>query len=97
MAAPPVASKLTMRKFDARKARISRLPKNPEISETVETIEAINPSQQSGLRITCLATSGRTIVDSTEIKRNSGMDAAQRYFAQVALRSCTGPSVLRVR
>jgi hypothetical protein len=34
--------------------------------------------------------------DATEIATKSGTDAAQRYFAHVALRSCTGPSVFTI-
>src|SRR5215469_10297136 len=49
IAAPPVANKPTIRKFEARKARISLRAEKPEISTAVEIEVTSNASQQIGL------------------------------------------------
>src|SRR6516164_9996472 len=80
IAAPPVANKPTMRKFEARNARISLRVEKPEISMAVERKITSNPIQQTRLWTACTGTSGRTTKDSTEISANSGTTANQRYF-----------------
>ena len=49
IAAPPVANKPTIRKFEARKARISLRVEKPKISIAAETKVTSNPIQQTGL------------------------------------------------